>query len=100
MTEEPTHGSWIGKLDAYLDSELDSSQMEELDRHLRQCPECTAEVLRRLQWKRAIHSAGQCYVPGAGMRERIQGSISPASQRGGTGGQRSPSARPCCCCLL
>jgi anti-sigma factor RsiW len=76
-TADPAHESWTGKLDAYLDGELDSSQMQELDGHLRKCSGCTAEALRRLQWKSAIHSAGQCYMPDAALRERIQKSISP-----------------------
>jgi anti-sigma factor RsiW len=76
-TEKTTHERWTGKLDAYLDGELDSSQMQELDRHLRECSGCTAEALRRLQWKRAIHSAGQCYVPDPAVRERRRRSISP-----------------------
>jgi anti-sigma factor RsiW len=77
MTEATTHETWTGKLDAYLDGELDSSQMQELDRHLRECSGCTAEVLRRLQWKRAVHSAAQCYVADPALRERIQRCISP-----------------------
>ena len=31
-TGTTTHESWIGKLDAYLDGELDAQQMKELDR--------------------------------------------------------------------
>ncbi|HKM85263.1 MAG TPA: anti-sigma factor [Terriglobales bacterium] len=77
MTEE-THELWTRKLDAYLDGELDSGQMQELDRHLRECPGCAADALRRLQWKRVIHAAGQCYAPNSALRERIQESISPA----------------------
>ena len=77
-TEKTTHERWTGKLDAYIDGELDSSQMQELDRHLRECSGCTAEALRRLQWKRVIHSAGQCYEPDPAVRERIRRSISPA----------------------
>jgi anti-sigma factor RsiW len=76
MTEE-THELWSGKLDAYLDGELDTGQMQELDRHLRECPGCAAEALRRLQWKRAIHAAGQCYAPSSALRDRIQESTSP-----------------------
>jgi anti-sigma factor RsiW len=70
------HEEWIGKLDAYLDGELASGEMQELDRHLRECPACAAESLRRVQWKRALHSAGQRFVPDAGLRERIQKSVS------------------------
>jgi len=78
MTENMTHEPWTGQLDAYLDGELTSNQMVELDRHLRECPACTAEVLRRLQWKRAIHSASQCYAPDPALRARIQQHILPA----------------------
>jgi anti-sigma factor RsiW len=77
MTEE-THELWTRKLDACLDGELDSGQMRELDRHLRECPGCAADALRRLQWKRVIHAAGQCYAPNSALRERIQESISLA----------------------
>jgi anti-sigma factor RsiW len=77
MTEENTHGSWAGQFDAYLDGELGSGEMQSLDGHLRQCPGCTAEVLRRLQWKRVVHSAGQRYSPDVALRERIQKSIAP-----------------------
>jgi anti-sigma factor RsiW len=77
-TEKTTHERWAGKLDAYLDGELDSSQMQELDGHLRECSGCTAEALRRVQWKRAIHSAGQCYVADLAVGERIRRSVSPA----------------------
>jgi anti-sigma factor RsiW len=72
------HASWTEMLDAYLDGELDSGQSKELDLHLRDCPGCAAEVLRRLQWKRAIHSAAACYVPDGAFRDRIQRSISSA----------------------
>jgi anti-sigma factor RsiW len=78
LTEDKVHESWTGKLDAYLDGELDSSEMQELDGHLRECSGCTAEALRRLQWKRAVHSAGQCYTSDPALREQIQKSISPA----------------------
>ncbi len=77
MTEETTHRLWTGKLDAYLDGELESTEMQQLDGHLRECPGCTATVLRRLQWKRMIHSSGQRYVPDVTLRERIQKNMSP-----------------------
>ncbi len=71
-----THEMWTGKLDAYLDGELESAEMMELDRHLRGCPGCAAEGLRRLQWKKNIQSAGQRYVADQKLRERIQKKIS------------------------
>src|SRR5436305_4666786 len=65
------HQEWTGKLDAYLDGELPDSDMRQLDAHLRGCSECAAESLRRLQWKRSIHSAGQRFVADPGFRERV-----------------------------
>ena len=71
-----SHESWTGKLDAYLDGELESAEMQELDRHLRECPECAAESLRRLQWKRSVHVAGQRYAADPALRERVRKNIS------------------------
>jgi anti-sigma factor RsiW len=72
-----THETWIAQLDAYLDGELETGSMQELDRHLRECSACTAESLRRLQWKRTIHTAGQRYVADSSLRKRVLKSISP-----------------------
>ena len=77
MNEPTTHASWTEQLDAYLDGELDSARTVELDRHLRECSACAAEGLRRLQWKRAIHSASQRYAADPSLRDRIQKSIAP-----------------------
>jgi anti-sigma factor RsiW len=71
-----THELWTAKLDAYLDGELDSGEMAKLDAHLRECPACAAEGLRRLQWKKTIQSAGQRYVADPKLRERVQKKIS------------------------
>jgi anti-sigma factor RsiW len=77
MTEEAKHESWTEKLDLYLDGELDANQMKDLEGHLRECPACTGEVLRRLQWKRAIHTAGRRYFTDSSLRERVEKNISP-----------------------
>jgi len=77
MNEPTTHGSWTEQLDAYLDGELDSARTVDLDRHLRECSACAAEGLRRLQWKRAIHSASQRYAADPSLRDRIHKSIAP-----------------------
>jgi anti-sigma factor RsiW len=71
-----THELWTAKLDAYLDGELDSGEMAKLDGHLRECPACAAEGLRRLQWKKNIQSAAQRYVADPKLRERLQKKIS------------------------
>jgi anti-sigma factor RsiW len=77
MSERVGHEAYLGKLDAYLDGELNTEQTRELDEHLRGCSECTAEVLVRVQWKRATRLAGQRFSPDAMFRERIQKRISP-----------------------
>lgn len=71
-----THDAWIAQLDAYVDGELAGAEMQELDRHLRECPACAAESLRRLQWKRTVHATGQRYVADPALRKRIQANIS------------------------
>ncbi len=74
-----THEMCAAKLDAYLDGELESAETLEVDRHLRECPACAAEGLRRVQWKRSLQSAGQRYTPDPGLRERVRKSIAPQS---------------------
>src|SRR5437867_11359573 len=67
---------WQPKLDTYLNGELPTEVMRELDAHVRSCPSCAAEVLNRLQLKRAVQaSAAKRYLPTAEFRERIQKSI-------------------------
>ncbi len=67
--------SWTEKLDAYFDGELSAEEARELDEHVRQCPACTAESLRRLQLKRAVQVAGQRFAPDPAFRLRIQESV-------------------------
>jgi anti-sigma factor RsiW len=72
-----THELWTAQLDAYLDGELESGELAKLDSHLRECPGCAAEGLRRLQWKKTIQSAAaQRYVANPKLRERLQKRIS------------------------
>jgi anti-sigma factor RsiW len=71
-----THELWTAKLDAYLDGELEAGETTKLDCHLRECPGCAAEGLRRLQWKKAMQSAGQRYVADPKLRERLQKNFS------------------------
>src|SRR5450755_637406 len=72
---------WTAKLDTYLDGELSADEMRGLDAHLRSCPSCAADVLAKLQVKRAIHSAGKRYRPSPEFRERMRRSIAKKPQR-------------------
>lgn len=74
--------AWVGKLDTYLDGELPAQEMRDLDAHLRTCPACSAEVLNRVQLKRAVQSAGKRYVPSAEFRQRMQKSMASRSTTG------------------
>jgi anti-sigma factor RsiW len=67
--------AWSGKLDTYLDGELSADDMGDLDAHLRSCSSCAADLLNRVQLKRAVHSAGKRYSPSPEFRERIRKSI-------------------------
>ena len=49
------------ELEFYLDGELASDRTRELEGHVRACPECAAEVLRSVQWKRQVKAAGAMY---------------------------------------
>ncbi|HSS98132.1 MAG TPA: anti-sigma factor [Terriglobales bacterium] len=64
--------AWTEKLDTYLDGELPSSEMSALDAHVRSCSDCAAEVLGRIQLKRAVQTAGKRFAPSADFRQRIQ----------------------------
>ncbi len=63
---------FTAKLDTYLDGELSADEMKALDIHVGSCPSCAADVLSRLQLKRALHSAGKRYSPSPEFRQRIQ----------------------------
>jgi anti-sigma factor RsiW len=60
-----------GKLAAYLDGELSSSEAAAVGAHLRDCSECSADALARVQMKRAVAVAGKRYAPSAALRSTI-----------------------------
>jgi anti-sigma factor RsiW len=72
----------VAQLDSYLDGELESSAMQALDLHLRECPACAAEILRRLQLKRMTQVAGRRYVAESGLRDRVQKQLSRRRSQG------------------
>jgi anti-sigma factor RsiW len=67
--------SWNERLDTYLDGELPQEEMRTFDAHVSSCPSCSADVLSRVQLKRAIHLAGKRFTPSAEFRKRMQQSI-------------------------
>lgn len=73
--------SWRDKLDAYVDGELPSSEASALAAHMRQCADCAADALQRVQLKRAVAIAGKRYEPSAEFRQKMRKSISATRQR-------------------
>jgi anti-sigma factor RsiW len=73
--------SWTAKLDTYLDGELSSQEMLDLDAHLKTCTGCAAEVLHRVQLKRALKSAGQRFQPRPEFRQGLQQQIKSKPRR-------------------
>jgi anti-sigma factor RsiW len=69
----------MAKLDAYLDGELTAPEIVQMEAHLRECPSCATESVRRMQWKRATRSAGHRYTATRALRERVQKQISKKS---------------------
>jgi len=70
---------FTSKLDAYVDGELTAAELKACDTHLRACPSCTAEVLGRVQMKRAVRSAGQRYEPSPEFRVKMERKLKPRS---------------------
>jgi len=63
------------QLDTYVDGELSADQMKALDVHIRSCTLCAAEVLNRVQMKRALQSAGTRYRPSPEFREQVRHAV-------------------------
>jgi len=72
---------WRGKLDAYVDGELDLAEARVLAEHVRTCPACAADALERVQMKRAVQAAGKRYAPSAQLRNRISKSAKSKPRR-------------------
>ncbi len=77
---------WRSKLDAYADGELPTAEADLLGAHLRKCAACAAEVLGKMQVKRAVAAAGRRYEPDEQLRAKIAKTIGAKPVRQG----RSP----------
>ncbi len=73
---------WRGKLDAYVDGELESAEANTLGTHLRGCAPCAVATLERVQLKRSVQVAGQRYVASTELRNRITKIIAEKPRRG------------------
>jgi len=73
--------SWKTKLDTYLDGELPEQEMRTFDAHVRNCHDCAADVLSRVQMKRAIQGAGRRFTPSIEFLRQVQNSIAPKLRR-------------------
>jgi anti-sigma factor RsiW len=71
MTCDELHGMLM----PYVDSELPTGELAELESHLRGCASCAAEALGLLQTKRAIRAAATRYVPSPEFRLRMEQSM-------------------------
>src|SRR3974377_1626547 len=72
---------WAEKIDAYVDGELPESESSAVAPHLRQCANCAADALDRVQMKRAVSLAGLRYQPSTDFRQKIKNSLSRPSRR-------------------
>jgi anti-sigma factor RsiW len=72
---------WRGKLDAYVDGEVDPAEASVLGAHLRGCAACATDVLGRVQMKRSVQTAGKRYAASAALRNRIAKSIATKPRR-------------------
>jgi anti-sigma factor RsiW len=63
------------KLDAYADESCSPQELALIEAHLRDCPDCAAEALGRVQQKRMVRAAGMRFEPSPELRLKIEKSI-------------------------
>ena len=82
-----TCAQWRDQIDAYVDMEgAGEDATRGLREHLGSCSSCTAEVLRRMELKRAVRAAAARYTPPAELRRRVTEQV--RAQRRGRGVRR------------
>ena len=74
------------KLDAYVDGELTAPDARDFGAHLRQCSDCSADALARVQMKRAVSLAGKAYKPSPAFRRQMEQSFKQSAPAGKTWG--------------
>jgi len=68
------------QLSAYLDGELASADAAALEQHLRQCPDCAAEIAAALQLRRSMAAARDRYTPDPAFKQRMLRNIGVPSK--------------------
>jgi len=81
--ERAASPEWSGKIDAYLDGELETAEAGRVAGHMRECAACSADALGRVQLKRSVQVAGKRYMGGAALREKIGKSVATKPRREG-----------------
>ena len=72
---------WTAQIETYVDGELSTAEMTEMDAHLRTCSACTADALKQVQFKRGLQSAGRRYAPSTDLRQKVRKSIAASPRR-------------------
>ena len=73
--------AWLEKLDTYLDGELPADELKACDAHLRTCSSCAADIVARLQFRRAVKDAGKRFTPAVDFRRKIQEKVAEKPSR-------------------
>lgn len=81
--ERASSADWSGRIDAYLDGELESAEEGIVAVHLRECAACSSDALGRVQLKRSVQLAGKRYAGSAALREKIAKSVAAKPRREG-----------------
>ena len=64
-------------LAAYLDGEVQADQASVIEKHLRTCTQCAAEVATMVSMRRALRPARARFAPSPEFRRRIQAQVAP-----------------------
>jgi anti-sigma factor RsiW len=69
-------------LATYLDGELSAEQERSLQEHLRNCPECVAEIAAQVRLRRAMKPAAMRFAPSAEFRSKVHLQVTPKRRPG------------------
>jgi anti-sigma factor RsiW len=81
--EHAASQQWNGRIDAYLDGEVETKEAGVVAAHLRECAACAADALGRVQMKRSVQLAGKRYTGSAALRDRIAMSVASKPKKDG-----------------